>query len=65
MTANDLLAFGVIEHVFSEHNGEFEKVCGDVRQALREELQTLCALAPEQLCQLRYDKFRRIGGDAR
>ena len=64
MTANDLLAFGVIEHVFSEQNGAFEAVCDELHQALRTELQALCALSPEQLRQLRYDKFRRIGGDA-
>ena len=54
---------GMVERVFSEENGDFEKVCATLRDALSEEFTALLALTEIELTQKRYDKFRRIGGD--
>ena len=64
LTAQDLLGFGVVERVFSEEGGDFERVCEGLRAALADELASLSAQPVEQLKQNRYNKFRRIGGDA-
>jgi acetyl-CoA carboxylase carboxyl transferase subunit alpha len=63
MTAQDLFGFGIVDRVFSEENGDFEKVCTDLREALTEELTALAALSAGKLTQRRYQKFRRIGGE--
>ncbi len=63
MTAQDLLGFGIVDRVFPEENGDFEKVCLDLREALSEELTALEALSAGKLTQRRYRKFRRIGGE--
>ena len=63
LTAEDLLGFGMVERVFSEENGDFEKVCATLRDALSEEFTALLALTETELTQRRYDKFRRIGGE--
>ena len=65
MTADDLLGFGVIDRVFSEHGGDFAQVLAELRPALLGELRALRALSPEALTQVRYNQYRRIGGDAR
>ena len=62
MTAEDLLAFGMVERVFSEEDGDFEKVCQTLKDALTEEMKALTALPAEELTEQRYRKFRRIGG---
>ena len=62
MTAEDLLAFGMVERVFSEEDGDFEKVCQTLKDALMEEMKALTALPAEELTEQRYRKFRRIGG---
>ena len=63
MTAQDLQGFGMIERIFSEENGDFEKVCQTLGVALAEEITALSALSPQELTEQRYCKFRRIGGD--
>mgnify|MGYP000853815134 CR=1 FL=1 len=62
MTAEDLLAFGMVERVFSEEDVDFDKVCHTLKEALTEEMKALSALTPEELTEQRYRKFRRIGG---
>lgn len=63
MTAQDLQSFGMIERIFSEENGDFEKVCQTLGAALAEEFTALSALSKQELTEQRYRKFRRIGGD--
>jgi len=65
LTASDLYGFGVVERVFSEEDGDFAALCEKLREALAIEFTMLSALPTEELVQLRYDKFRRIGGDER
>ena len=63
LTADDLLGFQMVDRVFSEQNGDFEAVCGTLREALTAELQALKALPAAELTEKRYVKFRMIGGD--
>jgi acetyl-CoA carboxylase carboxyl transferase subunit alpha len=63
LTAADLMGFGMVERVFPEDNGDFERLCGTLRDALAQELKALAALPAEELTERRYMKFRRIGGD--
>lgn len=63
MTAEDLLGFEMVERVFSEEDGDFDKVCQTLKTALTDELTALGALTPAELTARRYQKFRRIGGD--
>ena len=63
LTAQDLLAFGVVERVFSEENGDFEKVAASLRKALIGELKALSALTPAERAKQRYQRFRTIGGN--
>ena len=63
ITAEDLLGFGMVERVIPEENGDFEKVCDTLRDALSAEFETLQSLSKTELTQQRYLKFRRIGGD--
>lgn len=63
MTAEELLAFGMTERLFSEENGDFEKVCNALQTALAQEFAVLLALSPEELTERRYNRFRRIGGE--
>ena len=63
LTADDLLAFGMVERVFSEQGGDFEGLCDTLGQALDAELEALTALPTETLTGQRYAKFREIGGE--
>jgi acetyl-CoA carboxylase carboxyl transferase subunit alpha len=65
MTADDLLGFGLVDRVFSEENGDFNKVCAALGAALATELASLSALSAETLTAARYDKFRVMGGEER
>ncbi|MFH1879512.1 MAG: carboxyl transferase domain-containing protein, partial [Bacillota bacterium] len=62
LTAQDLHAFGIVERVFSEENGDFEKVYQNLRAALIDELKTLSAMKSAELTKERYQRFRKIGG---
>ena len=62
LTAQDLRAFGIIERVFSEAGGNFEKVQKTLRTALVKELKVLSAKSVNELTKERYQRFRRIGG---
>ena len=63
ITAQDLYGFQMVERVIPEQNGDFEKVCVELREALASEFKTLQSLTVDELTQQRYLKFRRIGGD--
>ena len=62
LTAQDLFGFGIVERVFSEENGNFDKVQKNLRTALIGELKTLSALGAAELTEERYRRFRRMGG---
>ncbi|HPF87889.1 MAG TPA: acetyl-CoA carboxylase carboxyltransferase subunit alpha [Candidatus Limiplasma sp.] len=64
LTAQDLLAFEIVERVFSEENGNFDKVTDTLHAALTEELQALCAMEDTARSEQRYRRFRRMGGNA-
>ncbi|MCE5342072.1 MAG: acetyl-CoA carboxylase carboxyl transferase subunit alpha [Eubacteriales bacterium] len=63
MTAQDLLACGMAERVFSEEDGDFDKVCSALGTALADELVALSALDAETLTVKRYARFRAMGGE--
>ena len=62
LTAKDLHAFGIVERVFSEEGGNFDKVQKHLRAALMDELKTLSAKTSAELTKERYQRFRRMGG---
>jgi len=62
LTAQDLLSFGIVERVFSEEGGDFDKVQQALREALIDELNTLTAMTDAQRNRERYRRFRKIGG---
>ncbi|WP_168122790.1 acetyl-CoA carboxylase carboxyltransferase subunit alpha [Paenibacillus sp. HB172176] len=65
ITAEDLLAFGVIEGIIEEPQGgahrDLETQSANIKTALWQHLQELLALSSEELIQDRYEKFRKIG----
>jgi len=65
LTAADLLKLGVIDRIVREPPGgahrDWEGTAEAVRGALRETLDELRALGPDELVGQRYAKFRRIG----
>jgi acetyl-CoA carboxylase carboxyl transferase subunit alpha len=63
LTAQNMYAFGIVERVFSEEGGDFDKVRKNLRAALTDELKVLSALKPAELTKERYRRFRRIGGN--
>jgi acetyl-CoA carboxylase carboxyl transferase subunit alpha len=62
LTADDLYGFGIVERVFSEENGDFEKVSLALRAALTEEFHLLSQKTINELTRERYQRFRRMGG---
>jgi acetyl-CoA carboxylase carboxyl transferase subunit alpha len=65
ITAKDLLGFGIVEEVVPEPKGgahrDIPESAAAVREALVRHLHELRSMAPEQLIEDRYQKFRRIG----
>jgi acetyl-CoA carboxylase carboxyl transferase subunit alpha len=62
LTADDLYGFGFVERVFSEENGDFEKVAKALRAALAEEIRLLSQKTAAELTKERYQRFRKMGG---
>ena len=62
LTAGDLHGFGIVERVFSEEKGNFEKVQKNLRDALIDELKILSAMTTAELTRKRYERFRKMGG---
>ncbi len=62
MTSGDLLGLGVVERVVPEEPGE--AVFGLLREQLAEKLGLLKSLPVDELLSLRYQRFRKMGGDA-
>ncbi len=65
LTARDLVGLGVVDRVIDEplgaaHNDRAAAL-GLVKDALREELERLAPLTPEELLASRYERFRSLG----
>lgn len=61
LTANDLYNFGISEVVISEDNRTYEAICDDLASQLVRDITYLSQLSVEDLCEKRYQKFRKIG----
>jgi len=65
ITAPELLRLRVIDAIVPEPVGgahrDWDGAAGHLREALREHLQPLAAMSPDDLVAHRYEKFRRIG----
>ena len=57
MTADDLLSLGVVEQVIPET----EELCAGLKQKLSEAFARMNRLSPEELCDQRYQRCRRLG----
>ena len=57
MTADDLLSLGVVEQVIPET----EDLCAVLKQNLSDVFARMSRLSPEELCEQRYRRFRRLG----
>jgi acetyl-CoA carboxylase carboxyl transferase subunit alpha len=63
LTAEDLLALGIIDRIIPETGG-FEEVYKQLREDLYREVEQALALAPDVLRENRYSRFRKMGGAA-
>jgi acetyl-CoA carboxylase carboxyl transferase subunit alpha len=65
ITAQDLLSFGIIDEIVSEPPGgaqtDFDGAAQALDLRLRPALEALQSKSPEELQELRYQKFRRMG----
>ena len=65
LTANDLLALGLIDGIIPEPPGgahnDFEKAAALLADSLRDSLEKLGKLSGQELIKQRYDKFRKMG----
>lgn len=63
LTAQDLLAFGVIERIIPEDDkADFSNVYAQIRHDLARALDIYCRMAPQTLLKRRYQRFRVMGG---
>ncbi|MFB3905637.1 MAG: acetyl-CoA carboxylase carboxyltransferase subunit alpha [Acidobacteriota bacterium] len=65
LTAPDLLRFRVIDTIVSEPPGgahqDWDQAAANLKKAILASLDTVCNLDDEERCQLRFEKFRRMG----
>jgi acetyl-CoA carboxylase carboxyl transferase subunit alpha len=65
ITAQDLVDLKIIEKILAEPEGgahtDVEKMSGLIKDSLIEALEALCSKSKEELCSLRYERFRKIG----
>lgn len=65
ITAPDLLKFGIIDAEIKEPTGgahhNYEVMCENMKNVIREALEELSALSPDELKSQRYEKFRKMG----
>lgn len=61
LTAGDLYSFGIADKVISEQNRSYEEICSDLKNQLYAEFAELRKIDLTNLCENRYDKFRKIG----
>jgi len=60
LTADDLLADGIIDKKISEHNGNFDEVYKQLRLDLDATIEKLKALNVDELLNKRYERFRKF-----
>ncbi len=61
LTAEDLLALGVIERIIPEDGEDFAPLYAGLKRDLAETLRGLCDAKPQALAALRYERFRKFG----
>ncbi len=61
LTAHDLRDLGIIDRVVSEHEGDADAMCAELKKDLIAEIDELSALSPDEIEQQRYDRFRKLG----
>ena len=61
ITADDMKHYGVAEDVISEDFENFHTMCESLGARLREDLENMAGLSPDQLSQSRYERFRKFG----
>ena len=65
ITAPDLVELGIVDRVIPEPLGgahmDTEETCRRVGEAVREALDEIIDLSPDELREQRYQKYRRIG----
>jgi len=60
ITADDMKHYGVAEEIIREEFGDFPAMCASLGTRLREDLENLAGLSPDQLSQSRYERFRKF-----
>lgn len=61
ITADDMKELGVAEDVIKETFSDFDAMCTEIRELLKNDLENMRGLSPEQLQQNRYERFRKFG----
>ena len=61
ITADDMKELGVAEDVIKENFTDFDAMCTEIRELLKNDLETMRGMSPEQLQQNRYERFRKFG----
>ncbi|HWS29539.1 MAG TPA: acetyl-CoA carboxylase carboxyltransferase subunit alpha [Clostridia bacterium] len=61
LTADDLLALGVVERVFTEAEGDFSSLYAQLKDELHKTVQNLSGVDKTLLAQRRYERFRKFG----
>ena len=66
ITANELKKVGIIDKIVKEPDGgaqeDFEAVCSNLKNMIIKEIKRLTKMTKEELCDQRYEKYRKIGG---
>lgn len=66
ITANELKKLGIIDKIVKEPDGgaqeDFEAVCSNLKNMIIKEIKRLTKMTKEELCDQRYEKYRKIGG---
>lgn len=61
LTAHDLFTFGIADAVIAEENRTEEEICAEIKNKISDEIKRISALSVDDMCNLRYNKFRNIG----
>ena len=61
LTSHDLEGFGIVEKVITEKDRTQEEICSELKKTLYEEIKEKSKLSCEDLLNLRYEKFRKVG----
>lgn len=62
ITADDMLAFGVIERIIREEDG-FDSICTEMKTEFLRVIEERRAMGVQKMLEARYEKYRRIGGE--